>query len=58
MGFFLSSSGAGERFAWTLLSFALTDVKQQRNLQKNIENIHIDSKIQYLKHGKIIICSL
>lgn len=43
--FFLSSSRAGERFAWTLLhvSFALTDVKHLRNLhKKNIENIHID----------------
>lgn len=59
MIFCLSSSRAGERIAWTLLSFAPTDVKQQRNLKKkNIENIHIDSLIQYLEHGKIIISSL
>lgn len=29
-----------------------------RSHKKNIENTHIDSKIQNLKHRKIIICSL
>lgn len=54
--FFFYSSRAGERFAWTLLSFALTDVKQQRKSQKKYWKYSYrfkNTKLETLKNNNL-----